>query len=173
MQEPRGWWNWFTLLDGVTTRCRKLRFRKYYNQSDNQGPFRSWHERLEGPIEVTSRKNITLERAYEMVQASEATAEQTHVMSGEKAVCVVKTNSGRGQWHKGRGGASKLRDYAKKQKKRTTECKFCSYEHAPKQYPAYGKECRKCGEMNHFQSKCKQHSHRYVTQVQAALCSSE
>ena len=70
--------------------------------------------------------------------------------------------------HKGR---SQLRDYAKKQKKRTTECKFCSYEHAPKQCPAYGKECRKCGKMNHFQSKCQQH--RYVEQVQAAVCSSE
>ena len=38
-------------------------------------------------------KNLILERTYEMVQAAEATAEQTHVMSGEEAVCVVKTNS--------------------------------------------------------------------------------
>ena len=30
-----------------------------------------------------------------MVQAAEATAEQTHVMSGGQAVCAVKTNSGR------------------------------------------------------------------------------
>ena len=42
-------------------------------------------------------KNLTLERTYEMVQAAKATAEQTNVMSGEQAVCVVKTNSGRGQ----------------------------------------------------------------------------
>ena len=35
--------------------CRKLRFRKYHNQPDNQGPFRAWHERLERPREVTSR----------------------------------------------------------------------------------------------------------------------
>ena len=80
-----------------------------------------------------------------MVQAAEATAEQTHIMSREHAVCVVQINSGRGQGHKGRGGLNQLRDYAKKQKKPTTECKFCSYEHAPKQRPAYGKECRKCG----------------------------
>ena len=37
----------------------------------------------------------------------------------------------------------------------------------PKQCP----ECRKCGKMNHFQSKCK--LHRYVKQIQAAVCSSE
>ena len=48
--------------------------------------------------------NLTLERAYEMVQAAEATAEQTHFMSGEQAVCAVKANSGRGQGYKGRGG---------------------------------------------------------------------
>ena len=85
-------------------------------------------------------KNLTVERVYEMVQAAEATAEQTHVMSSEQAVCDVKSNSGRGQGHKGRGGPSQLCDYAKKQKKPTTEseCKFCSYEHAPKQCPAYG-----------------------------------
>ena len=106
-----------------------------------------------------------------MVQAAEATAEQTHAMSGEQAVCAVKANSGRGQGHKGRGGPGQLRDYANKRKKPTTECKFCSYEHAPKQCPAYGRECRKCGKMNHFQSKCKQH--KYVKQVQAAVCDSE
>ena len=33
-----------------------LRFRKYYNQSDNQGPFRTWHERLEGPRGYFERK---------------------------------------------------------------------------------------------------------------------
>ena len=45
-----------------------------------------------------------------MVHAAEATAKQMHVMSGEQqAVCVVKTNSGRGQGHKGRGGPSQLR----------------------------------------------------------------
>ena len=38
-------------------------------------PFRTWHERLEGPRGVTSRENLTLERAYEMIQAAEATAE--------------------------------------------------------------------------------------------------
>ena len=92
-------------------------------------------------------------------------------MSGEQAICVVKANSGRGQGHKGRGRPGQLRDYAKKQKKPTNEYKFCSYEHAPKQCPEYGRECRNCGQLNHFQSKCKQQ--KYVKQVQAAVCDSE
>ena len=39
-------------------------------------------------------RNLTLKRAFDLVQAAEATTEQTHVMSGEQAVCVGKTNSG-------------------------------------------------------------------------------
>ena len=54
--------------------------------------------------------HLPLERAYEMIQAAEATAEQTHVMSGKQPACVMKTNSGRGQGHKGRGGPIQLRD---------------------------------------------------------------
>ena len=46
----------FTLPDGVAISCRKLRFLKYYNQSDTQGPFRPWHDRHEGPREVTLRE---------------------------------------------------------------------------------------------------------------------
>ena len=40
-----------------------------------------------------------------------------------------------------------------------------------KQCPAYDKECRKCGKINHFQSKCKQQ--KYMNQVQAAVCDNE
>ena len=40
-----------------------------------------------------------------------------------------------------------------------------------KQCPAYGRQCRKCGQLKHFQSKCKQH--KYVKQLQAAVCDRE
>ena len=46
-------------------------------------------------------KYLTLESVYDMLQAAEATAEQTHVVTGEQA--VVKTNSRRCQGHKRRG----------------------------------------------------------------------
>ena len=35
-------------------------------------------------------KDLTLERSYEMVQAAEATAVQTHIMAGDQAVCTVQ-----------------------------------------------------------------------------------
>ena len=41
--------------------------------------------------------NLTLDRAYAMVQAAEATTEQMHVMSGEQAVSAVHQRGNRGQ----------------------------------------------------------------------------
>ena len=32
---------------------------------------------------------------------------------------------------------------------------FCGYHHATRQCPAYGQTCHKCGQKNHFQSKCR------------------
>lgn len=94
---------------------------------------------------------LTLERAYEMVQAAEATVVQTHAMSGDQAVCTVQAPNrfrGRDQGHKDREGR--------------VVCKNCPYDHGPRSCPAYGKECRKCGKKNHFQSKCHNKSIRQV-----------
>ena len=34
-------------------------------------------------------------------------------------------------------------------------CRYCGKCHPPKQCPAWGKECRKCGKKNHFENKCR------------------
>ena len=34
-------------------------------------------------------------------------------------------------------------------------CGNCGLQHARKQCPAYGKQCRKCGKLNHFQKWCR------------------
>ena len=93
-------------------------------------------------------KDLTLERSYEMVQAAEATAVQTHTMAGDQAVCTVQAPNrfrGRIQVHK---------DEIKAERDGSMACKYCPYDHGPRSCPAYGKECRKCGKKNHFQSKC-------------------
>lgn len=110
-------------------------------------------------------KELTADQAYEMVQASEATAEQVQVMSGDQAVCAVKAQGGYRQGRQGRGGNASYRTATKPRTNySSTECKYCPYEHGPRSCPAYGKECRKCGKKNHFQSKCQQ---RYVKLAQA------
>ena len=95
--------------------------------------------------------NLTFDRAYAMVQAAEATTEQMHVMSGEQAVSAVHQRGNRGQ--QGQQG-HKSRDMLKNSS--YIKCKNCSYEHAPMKCPAFGKECHRCGRLNHFQNRCRQ-----------------
>ena len=109
--------------------------------------------------------NLTLDRAYAMVQAAEATTEQMHVMSGEQAVSAVHQRGNRGQ--QGQQGR-KSRDTLKNPL--YVKCKNCSYEHAPMKCPAFGKECHKCGRLNHFQKRCKQ---KNVQQVQSSESDNE
>ena len=56
--------------------------------------------------------DLTLERSYEMVQAAEATAVQTHIMAGDQAVCTVQAPNrfrGRDQIHKDEMKAERMR----------------------------------------------------------------
>ena len=36
-----------------------------------------------------------------------------------------------------------------------SNCKFCGKAHNKKECPAYGKVCNRCGQKNHFESKCR------------------
>ena len=104
--------------------------------------------------------NLTLDRAYAMVQPAEATTEQMHVMSGEEAISAVhQCGNRRQQGQQGRKSRDTLKNPS------YFKYKNCSYEHAPIKCPAYGKECHKCGRLNHFQNRCKQNN---VQQVQSS-----
>lgn len=39
---------------------------------------------------------------------------------------------------------------------RKDNCGYCGYKHAPRQCPAYGKECKNCHRKNHFAKVCRQ-----------------
>ena len=36
-----------------------------------------------------------------------------------------------------------------------SDCKFCGKAHNKGESPAYGKVCNRCGQKNHFESKCR------------------
>ena len=36
-----------------------------------------------------------------------------------------------------------------------SDCKFCGKAHNKRECPAYGKVCNRCGQKNHFESKCR------------------
>ena len=40
-------------------------------------------------------------------------------------------------------------------KKKIKNCTYCGKEHGPRNCPAYGKKCPKCGKYNHFESMCR------------------
>ena len=72
------------------------------------------------------------------------------MMSGEQAVSAVHQRGNRGQ--RGQQGR-KSRDTPKNPS--YFKCNNCSYEYAPMKCPAFGKECHKCGRLNHFPNRCK------------------
>ena len=78
-----------------------------------------------------------------------------HVMSGEQAVSAVHQRGNRGQ--QGQQGR-KSRDTLKNPS--YFKCKNFSYEHAPMKCPAFGKECHKCGRLNHALPKPMQTEER-------------
>jgi len=52
------------------------------------------------------------------------------------------------------------------------ECKFCGRQHEPRQCPAYGKICKKCGKKNHFANVCRSSPSKRMNEI-AAQNSSE
>ena len=67
--------------------------------------------------------------------------------------------------NQGQRGRSKKKSKSKdnsRQKSRSQsgirDCKYCGYNHAKRQCPAYGKECKACGHKNQFAEKCQSRS---------------
>ena len=86
-------------------------------------------------------KDLTLEKAIEVCHAAEASSKQLDSIkpSENKDVHTVKA----------------AKQQSRHQTKRDIkDCMHCGKNHAPKNCPAYGKVCKKCGKQNHFANKC-------------------
>ena len=95
--------------------------------------------------ELLKIRQLTLDRSIDICRAAQS-ASSNNKMLRPDAVHIVKERR------------SKMRGKEKKQ-----ECRFCGYTHVMRKEkcPAYGKKCGRCGELNHFASKCpeKERSH--------------
>ena len=68
-------------------------------------------------------------------------------------------------WHKSNGGAAmattidKIRTFKHRkgqgQRAKGKICSKCGTSHLPREYPAWGKKCHKCGNKNHFSTQCR------------------
>lgn len=92
--------------------------------------------------------DLTLEKAIKMCQASESAKAQIKTFSKENETVEVDAV----QRTKPKVTYAKKKEARPKQE--SGNCERCGMKHAPKQCPAFGKECRKCGGKNHFAKCC-------------------
>ncbi|CAB3229058.1 unnamed protein product [Arctia plantaginis] len=79
-------------------------------------------------------ENLTLEKAIHYCRTSEQSKKQVQQMNTSTAVEV---------------------DVLKKTINNTFSCMRCQKQHGPRQCPAFGKRCSKCGILNHFAVSCR------------------
>ena len=113
------------------------------------------HMRNELLKEMTVKPDITLEDLLTITRRVEAITLGTAAMGSAAQFDSISRGKGRGRGGKSRGqrgGASSSSSTSGNQ------CDYCGRSHPPgkQNCRAYGKECRKCGRLNHFDAMCRQ-----------------
>ena len=97
---------------------------------------------------------LTLGKAVEIIRACETSSSIAEKMSAEAVnrLTLEKFKQSKPSGH----GQSSRRDSADKSGQRKsveqiTNCRWCGGSHSRRNYPAYGKQCTKCGKPNHFE----------------------
>lgn len=100
-------------------------------------------------MHLLKETDLTLEKAIRICQASESAKAQIKTFSNEgEAVEVDAVQRGRP------GTSAGKREPRKQPQPERGNCERCGLRHAPRQCPAFGKDCRKCGRKNHFAKCC-------------------
>ena len=92
---------------------------------------------------------LTLTRCIDICRSSEATALQLQAMGNHEELKFVSDG-------KSKSKASEDSKLSEKACSPVILCKFCGKRHMKRreECPAWGKNCNKCGEKNHFAAKC-------------------
>ncbi len=90
-------------------------------------------------------ENVTLQKAVNFAHATEVSKKQIKEMSQNQKETPA------GSIHAVQ--ESKKRKYDGMQKQMT--CNYCGKSHPPKKCPAYGKTCKACSKVGHFESVCR------------------
>ncbi len=87
--------------------------------------------------------NLTLITAMNICRAAESTREQMKCLRGDD-IAVAVNELGRHEYKKqSADGGSEF------------QCSRCGVRHKPRNCPAFGKECRQCGQKGHFAVMCR------------------
>ncbi|KAK3085333.1 hypothetical protein FSP39_001659 [Pinctada imbricata] len=120
------------------------------------------------------RADLTLEKACEMARNSELVKSQIKDLQSNNldAISHPKQNTSRSQAASGSGARGYTRGQGHRRGQRqphyprqTKPCTACNRKHPPQQCPAFGRECRKCGGLNHFKVCCRSRNDRGVSEV--------
>ena len=84
---------------------------------------------------ISKGNELTLNDATELAKNYQATLNNTSVFENNTSVNSVRQKQDKTPQRK--------------------SCWYCGTFHPPRKCPAYGKECNKCGQMNHFEKVCK------------------
>lgn len=98
-------------------------------------------------MQLLKETDLTLERAIKVCQASKCAMAQLKTFSDEKETAEVDAVR----------SASERAKSEKKKQKPSQESKGCGKvgnKHAPRKFPAFGKDCRNWGGKNHFAMCC-------------------
>ena len=95
--------------------------------------------------------DLTLQKAVDLIKAAEQTEQQVKLMSGNPGgtanVNALKQGSGK-------NNNSFKKTYQKREVSRDL-CGRCGTKHAKKNCQAFAQKCRRCGNLNHYQSLCR------------------
>ena len=93
--------------------------------------------------------DLALSKAIDICKAAEQTSQQLKLIATgtDESVGAVRAE----QKNVPPQNTRRLRDSPINR----PECRSCGYHHGNRQCPAIGQTCHKCGQKNHFQSKCR------------------
>lgn len=115
-------------------------------------------------------ENLTLERCTQLCRAAELASQQIEVLKRSEAVDAIQRKT----YQRTRITAKKQNEEQQRRAEggetsnstqtQYSVCSRCSYKHAPRSCPAYGKQCNNCKKLNHFAKVCK--SQRNISVVE-------
>ncbi|XP_069364930.1 uncharacterized protein [Maniola hyperantus] len=114
-------------------------------------------------------KDLTLDKALDICRSAELSSQQLMVLHSSEvnAVAAASTtrqlttpasNNSKAKYSRPHNNINNKKNcqnnYKNNLNKNNYQCKKCNKVHGPRQCPAFGKTCLKCGKLNHFSVGC-------------------
>ena len=102
--------------------------------------------------------NLDLKKATQIAKTSEITNKYAAEMKNKNVVDEMYKPKGEQPYRPQHSTSSyskpKFNRRDSYQPETITDCKFCTYNHVRGKCPAYNKQCKRCGKLNHFAKAC-------------------